>query len=110
MTTPRKPRVFFDGDTVPAGVWTYRVEKAGSDEAIEMLDTYEGCANGNLGPLLEIVIPDDADQVILTAARERGIKVDYCTQCQEWIDIKVRNGADTACHDCAELADAPVQA
>ena len=70
---PREPRVWFEGDDVPAGVWTYRVEKEWRDEedAIEMLDPDEPCGNGNLGPLVEIVLPADIDGIVERARRER---------------------------------------
>lgn len=70
---PREPRVWFDGDEVPAGVWTYRVEMEWRDpeDAIEMLDPDEPCGNGNLGPLLEIVLPADIAGIVERARKER---------------------------------------
>lgn len=60
MTETKTPRVWFDGDTVPAGTWVFVVDEDDPEHQVTQLDAYEDCRNGNLGPLVEVVLPDVA--------------------------------------------------
>lgn len=70
----RAPRVWFDGDDVPAGVFTLQADEDPDDEdAITMLGVDgESCGNGNLGPLVEIVLPEDVDGIVAAAEQARA--------------------------------------
>lgn len=68
----RKPRVWLDGDTVPAGTWVYVLDEDDPEYKVTQLDAYEDCRNGNLGPLVEIPLPDEETAVdLVTAERIR---------------------------------------
>jgi len=73
--TAQQPRVWFDGDDVPAGTWVLVYDEDDPEERLCQLDAYEDCGNGNLGPLVEIVLPDadDLEQIVAEAAEARGI-------------------------------------
>jgi len=47
------PRVWFNGDDVPGGVWVLNWR----DEVVQ-LDEIVTTRNGNLGPLVEVPLPD----------------------------------------------------
>jgi hypothetical protein len=66
----RRPRVWLDGDTVPAGTWVLVVDEDDPEERVHQLDAYEDCRNGNLGPLVEILLPDEGEAVALAEAEE----------------------------------------
>jgi hypothetical protein len=65
-----KPRVWLDGDDVPAGTWVYVLDEDDPEERVHQLDAYEDCRNGNLGPLVEIPLPDEGEAVALAEAEE----------------------------------------
>lgn len=48
-----EPRVWFNGDEVPGGVWVLD-----EDGEIRQLDEDESTVNGNLGALVEVIPPD----------------------------------------------------
>jgi hypothetical protein len=62
VPAPPAPRVWFDGDQIPAATWVYKADGdcVEPDDRIEMLDAYESVTNGNHGPLVEVVLPDVA--------------------------------------------------
>lgn len=66
----KTPRVWLDGDTVPAGTWVYVIDEDDPEEKVHQLDAYEDCRNGNLGPLVEILMPDEDTAVALVKAEE----------------------------------------
>jgi len=66
------PRVWFDGDTVPAGVWVIEIDEEDPEHRVTQLDAYEPCRNGNLGPLVELAIPDDLDGIVERARAARA--------------------------------------
>lgn len=66
------PRVWFDGDDVPAGTWVFVVDEDDPEEQVTRLDAYEPCRNGNFGPLIEIVLPDDVDGIVERARAARA--------------------------------------
>lgn len=70
MTETKTPRVWFDGDTVPAGTWVFVVDEDDPENQVTQLDAYEDCRNGNLGPLVEIVLPD-VDAALAAAEETR---------------------------------------
>lgn len=66
----RTPRVWLDGDMVPAGTWVYVLDEDDPEEKVQQLDADEDCGNGNLGPLVEILLPDEESAVDLVTAEQ----------------------------------------
>lgn len=66
----RAPRVWLNGDTVPVGTWVYVLDEDDPEDRITQLDAYEDCRNGNLGPLVEILLPDEETVVALVEAEK----------------------------------------
>ena len=65
----RRPRVWFDGDTIPAGV---RVIAEDGDVHPDPDDMDEEWENGNLGPLVEFTVDYDAEVAHARREREGG--------------------------------------
>jgi hypothetical protein len=72
MATTSIPRVWLDGEIVPPGTWVHVVEEGDPERKVRQLDAYEPCRNGNLGPLIEIMLPDpDAVATLIAAEMHR---------------------------------------
>ena len=69
----REPRVWFDGDVVPAGVWVYILHEEEPEDAVYLFDAGEPCRNCGLGPLVEVFVPsrDELDAIVTRAAAAR---------------------------------------
>lgn len=48
----------------------YVLDEDDPEEKIHQLDAYEECRNGNLGPLVEIRLPDEGAAVDLVTAEQ----------------------------------------
>lgn len=66
ITQPARPRVFFNGDEVPAGV---RVIAEDGEVYPDADDMEMEWVNGNLGPLVELIV--DYDTEVARARRDR---------------------------------------
>jgi hypothetical protein len=69
-----QPRVWLDGDTVPGSVFVYRTDTDPADENAIMMPGYDGDEVGihGFGDVVEILIPEDADELVQAERARRG--------------------------------------
>lgn len=60
------PRVWFNGDDVPAGAWVLL-----DTGEVRQLEEHVACRNGNHGPLVEVVLPNYEAEVAWAEASAR---------------------------------------